>query len=237
MRAWSVTVLVAAILAATLTTGARGGAAAPKFVYALTKITFVTQFTAKGPVVVGGKPAKVSLEVRLAFLYAGRAKLHAESGVGVSCAAGLNCRSFTPAIGSSTIKGTLTYDDGSPSVSCSLKPLLGVARLESSRVAALQLTFQNQAGTRVTPSFSFAINAETYLGPDTFPGKCAVFADPAIRAFARTQVSGLKPVPATLGPKSVKLVQRADYVTKPVTAGVLHGSFRGHWTATLTRVS
>jgi hypothetical protein len=232
-----VTILAAAILAATLTTGAHGGASAPEFVYALTKITFVTQFTAKGPVTVGGKPAKVSLDVRLVFLYSGRAKIHAESGAGVSCSAGLNCRSFKPAMGSSTINGTLRYDDGSPTVACSLKPLLGVARLRSSRVAALQLTFQNQAGTRVTPSFAFGINAETYLGPDTFPGKCAVFADPAIRAFARTQVSGLKPTPATLGPKSVKLVQGADYVTQNATAAVLRGSSRGHWTATLKRVS
>lgn len=199
----------------------------------------MTEFKAQGPASVGGKAAKVNLDVRLFFLYGGAraGTITVQSGAGVSCAAGLNCRNFKPPIGGWTIKGTVKYDDRSPAVACNVKPLLELPRFKNLRVATLQLKFQNQAGTRVAPAFFFNIDAQNYIGTDTLRGSCAALADPAIRAFPKTQISGFKPVITTLSPKKVTLSQAAAYVTKPVDPAALHGSYSGSWTANLTRVS
>ena len=211
----------------------------PKFVYALTKVAFVTEFKAQGPASVGGKPAKVNLRVRLVFLYGGAraGTITVQSGAGISCAAGLNCRNFKPPVGGWTIGGTVRYGDGSPAVACSVKPLLDLPRFKNLRVATLQLKFQNEAGTKLAPTFFFNIDAQNYIGTDTLRGACAALADPAIRAFPTTQISGFKPVITRLGPKKVTLSQAAAYTTKPVDPAALHGSYSGSWTANLTRVS
>lgn len=231
--------VVAVGLAAFLAAPAASRPAAPKFVYALTKIAFITEFKAQGPVSIGGKPARVNVNVRLVFLYGGAraGTITISSGAGISCAAGLNCRNFKPPLGGWTIKGTVKYDDGSPPVACSLKPLLDAPRFKDKRIAVLQLRFQNQAGTRVAPNYFFNIDAESYIGTDTLRGPCAVLADPAIHTFSKTQTSGFKPTITTLGPKTITLTQGADYETKNPTADVLRGSYSGKWIGTLTRVS